>query len=67
MDNQLTNALRNFIVVNEGNALDIMKRKLYDASLIETRGNVTAAAKLLGVSRSALNNYANNWSGKRPE
>lgn len=64
MDNQLTNALRNFIVANEGNALDVMKRKLYDAALIETRGNVTAAAKLLGVSRSALNNYANNWSGK---
>ncbi len=64
MDNQLTNALRNFIVANEGNALDVMKRKLYDAALIETGGNVSTAAKKLGVNRQGLSNYANNWSGK---
>lgn len=61
---QLTNALRGFIVANEGQALDVMKRKLYDAALAETDGNVTKAAKLLGVSRSVLNNYINNWSAK---
>lgn len=61
---QLTNALRGFIVANEGQALDVMKRKLYDAALVETDGNIPKAAKLLGVSRSHLWKYANNWSAK---
>lgn len=64
MSDQLTNALRGFIAANEGDALKVMKHKLYDAALVETRGNVTAAAKLLGVSRSALNNYVNGWEPK---
>lgn len=57
--------LKTYIEENEGSAVMIMKYKLYDEALILTRGNVTAAAKKLGVSRSALNNYANNWKPKR--
>lgn len=64
MSETLTNALRGFIVTNEGDALKVMKHKLYDAALIESRGNVSSAAKLLGVSRSALSNYANKWECK---
>ena len=57
--------LRTFIVENEGDALDIMKRKLYDAALIECYGNVSKAARTLGISRSKLSKYANKWSAKR--
>ena len=60
-----TEQLRTFIVENEGDALDVMKRKLYDAALIECYGNVSKAARMLGISRSVLNNYANKWSAKR--
>lgn len=57
-------AIRSVIEENEGSAVMIMKYKLYDEALIMTRGNVTAAAKKLGVSRSALSIYANNWKPK---
>ena len=61
---QLTNAPRGFIVANEGQALEVMKRKLYDAALVEADGNNTKAAKLLGVSRSHLWKYTNDRSAK---
>lgn len=59
--------LKTYIEENEGSAVMVMKYKLYDEALILTRGNVTAAAKKLGVSRSALSIYANNWkpNGKK--
>lgn len=60
-----TEQLRAFIVANEGDALDIIKRKMYDSALIECRGNVSKAARMLGISRSKLNNYANKWESKR--
>lgn len=56
--------LKNYIEENEGSAVMVMKYKLYDEALILTRGNVTAAAKKLGISRSSLNIYANNWKPK---
>lgn len=56
--------LKTYIEENEGSAVIVMKYKLYDEALILTRGNVTAAAKKLGVSRSALSIYANNWKPK---
>lgn len=56
--------LKTYIEENEGSAVMVMKYKLYDEALILTRGNVTAAAKKLGVSRSALSIYANNWKPK---
>ena len=56
--------LKTHIEENEGSAVMVMKYKLYDEALILTRGNVTAAAKKLGVSRSALSIYANNWKPK---
>lgn len=56
--------LKTYIEENEGSAVMVMKHKLYDEALILTRGNVTAAAKKLGVSRSALSIYANNWKPK---
>ena len=60
-----TEQLRAFIVANEGDALDIIKRKMYDAALIEYYGNVSKEARMLGISRSKLNNYANKWESKR--
>ncbi|QDP56529.1 MAG: hypothetical protein Tp118SUR00d2C21406351_35 [Prokaryotic dsDNA virus sp.] len=60
-----TEQLRAFIVANEGDALDVMKRKMYDAALIECYGNVSKAARMLGISRSKLSNYANQWEPKR--
>ena len=56
--------LKTYIEENEGSAVMVMKYKLYDEALILTSGNVTAAAKKLGVSRSALSIYANNWKPK---
>lgn len=56
--------LKTYIEENEGSAVMVMKYKLYDEALILTGGNVTAAAKKLGVSRSALSIYANNWKPK---
>lgn len=58
-------SLKSFITENEGSAMLAMKHKLYDEALILARGNVSKAARMLGVSRSVLNNYANKWEGKR--
>lgn len=65
MSTTLTNALREFIIANEGDALKVMKHKLYDAALVETRGNSSAAAKLLGIGRSTMDNYINGRVYKR--
>lgn len=59
-----TEQLLAFIVANEGDALDVMKRKMYDTALIECYGNVSKAARMLGISRSKLSNYANKWEPK---
>lgn len=53
------NQIREFIRENEGVAVKVMRKNLYDAALVESRGSITGAARLLGVSRSALNNYIN--------
>ena len=57
--------LKSFITENEGDAMLKMKRKLYDEALILAYGNVSKAARMLGVSRSVLNNYANKWECKK--
>lgn len=57
--------LKTFITENEGRVMLVMKHKLYDEALILSRGNVSRAARMLGVSRSVLNNYANKWEGKQ--
>lgn len=56
--------LGGFIKENQGCALTRMKHKLYDEALLLAYGNVSEAARMLGVSRSALNNYANKWEAK---
>ena len=56
--------LGKFINDNKENAVKAMKHRLYDEALILTYGNVSEAARILGVSRSALNNYANKWQPK---
>lgn len=53
------NQLREFIRENNGTAVKVMRKNLYDAALVESRGSITGAARLLGVSRSALTNYIN--------
>lgn len=57
-------SLKQFIAENEGGAMKTMKHKLYDEALVLCYGNVSKAARMLGVSRSVLNNYANNWKPK---
>ncbi len=56
--------LGTFIKENKGDAIKVMKHKLYDEALILTYGNISEAARMLGVSRSALGNYANKWQPK---
>ena len=63
----MNNQLKSFITENEGDAMLKMKRKLYDESLILVYGNVSKAARMLGVSRSVMNNYANKWSVRNNE
>ena len=61
----MNNQLKSFITENEGDAMLKMKHKLYDEALILAYGNVSKAARMLGVSRSVLSNYANKLEGMK--
>ena len=53
-----------FIKSNEGCAVNEIKLKLYDEALTLCYGNASAAARMLGVSRSAMWKHANKWQPK---
>ena len=57
-------SLGKFINENKESAVKVMKHRLYDEALILSYGNISEAARSLGVSRSALSKYANKWQSK---
>lgn len=56
--------LADYINANKGSVIKTIKHTLYDNALLMTDNNVSEAARLLGVSRSAMSKYKNDWSPK---
>lgn len=57
--------LSDYINANKGRVIKEIKNNLYEEALTMTGGNVSEAARLLGVSRSGMSNYKNDWSTEK--